>query len=343
VRSALAVPRRQRRALLRTAGLRPGRVHNNCSGKHAGMLALALAITTGLWPATTEPEHPVQQRMLREVQRWTELPADAIGVGVDGCGVATFAMPLFGTGGRFARFAGAAAAGGHVAHVVGAMVRHPWVVAGTDRLCTALMQAAEGRLFAKVGAEGVYCVGVPDAGLGMALKVQDGAVRAAEPAVVALLRWLGLLVGRGRGWPLGRAGGEEHAGGARRYGPLRGPSWRRGMDEAVRTLVRGVAALAAGDRRSLDDALRAARRRASPLAVEEALLQSYLFVGYPAGAAGLARRGGHSAANRAAARRGPKTTRSGRRAGSGCAARVRRAVRTAAAQRGALHPDMERG
>ena len=179
--------------LLREAGEQPGRLHNNCSGKHAGMLALARFHG---WPLAGyhQPEHPVQQRMLREVARWSRLDADDIRLGVDGCGVVTYAVPLFGLARGFAGLAAEARRGGMgAATVIQAMVRHPWVVGGSDRLCTELMKAAAGRIFVKVGAEGVYGAGVPGAELGVALKVHDGAGRAAEPALLATLQALGLL------------------------------------------------------------------------------------------------------------------------------------------------------
>lgn len=179
--------------LLRELGKQPGRIHNNCSGKHAGMLALARFHG---WPLAGYQElgHPVQQRMLHEVERWTGLEGDDIGLGVDGCGVVTFALPVYALARGFAAFAAAARRGdGGAAVIVQAMVQHPWVVAGTDRLCTAVMKAAKGRIFAKVGAEGVYIAGVPGAELGIALKVHDGATRAAEPALLGVLAALGVL------------------------------------------------------------------------------------------------------------------------------------------------------
>jgi L-asparaginase II len=178
---------------LRAAGARPTRLHNNCSGKHAGMLTLSRFHG---WPLAGYQElgHPVQDRMLQELLRWTELrPAD-VSVGVDGCGVATFALPLFALAAGFARLAAAARRGtGGAAQVLGAMTRHPHLVGGTGRLCTQLMQSAGGRMIVKVGAEGVYCAAVPGAELGIALKVHDGAKRAAEPALIAVLQALGLL------------------------------------------------------------------------------------------------------------------------------------------------------
>lgn len=173
--------------------LQPTRVHNNCSGKHTGMLALARVHGWPL-PGYHELDHPVQQRMLRELARWAEMPPDEIGVAVDGCGVVTFALPIDRLGLAFARFAAAARRGENApARIVQAMTRNPEYVAGTDRMCTELMRVARGRIFAKVGAEGVYCAGIPGAELGIALKVEDGATRAAEPALIAVLKALAIL------------------------------------------------------------------------------------------------------------------------------------------------------
>jgi L-asparaginase II len=180
------------RALL-AAGGEPDRLHNNCSGKHAGMLGLARLHG---WPLAgyERPEHPVQQRMLREVVRWCDVAAESVPTGVDGCGIVTFALPLDRLAAGFARFARAAGDGvGGAAVIADAMTRYPDHVAGTGRMCTALMRVARGRIIAKVGAEGVYCAGVPSMGLGVALKVEDGAVRAAEPALLAVLHALGAL------------------------------------------------------------------------------------------------------------------------------------------------------
>jgi L-asparaginase II len=178
---------------LRALGQAPSRLHNNCSGKHAGMLALAAAHG---WPLRGYhgAEHPVQLRMLQEVSRWSGIATDAIDVAVDGCGVSTFALPLRALALTFARLSIAGRSSESApARLVRAMTAWPELVGGTDRLCTELMRAARGRIFAKVGAEGVYCAGVPGAEIGIALKVEDGAKRAAEPALIEVLRLLGLL------------------------------------------------------------------------------------------------------------------------------------------------------
>jgi L-asparaginase II len=175
------------------AGMEPVRLHNNCSGKHAGMMALARV--HGWSPAGYERlGHPVQNRILNEIGYWSGIPADGIALGTDGCGVVTFALPLRAMALSFARLAAAARNGEPSPQkVVDAMTAFPWMVAGDGRLCTDLMRCSKGRLFAKLGAEGVYCVGVPGAELGIALKIEDGGWRALGPAVVDVLRQLDLI------------------------------------------------------------------------------------------------------------------------------------------------------
>lgn len=178
---------------LRSAGQPAGRIHNNCSGKHAGMLALARS-HGWMVAGYQEASHPVQERMLVEVARWTELPESEIQLGTDGCGVVTFGVPLVSLAGAFARLAAAARRGDPgPSRVVRAMTTYPELVGGTGRLCTDLMRAGGGRILAKTGAEGMYCAGVPGAELGVAIKVEDGAKRASGPALLGVLRELGLL------------------------------------------------------------------------------------------------------------------------------------------------------
>ncbi|MDX1674682.1 MAG: asparaginase, partial [Longimicrobiales bacterium] len=174
------------RRRLEAAGEEPGRIHNNCSGKHAGMLALAVAHD---WPTEgyQAEDHPVQARMRAEIERWTAVDRSEIATGVDGCGVVTFSLPVAGLARAFAGLAAAAVAGEPgPAAVVGAMAAHPFLVGGTDRLCTRLMEATDGRVIAKVGAEGVYGA-LTRGGLGIGLKARDGAKRAAEVALLGVL------------------------------------------------------------------------------------------------------------------------------------------------------------
>lgn len=175
------------------AGETPGRIHNNCSGKHAGMIACCVQQQ---WPTAgyQRPAHPLQQRIRSTLARWMRIDADQMEVAVDGCGLPTFALALDAVAEGCARFAAAATEGGSApATIVQSMTRHPEFVAGTNRLDTDLMRTTKGRLFAKVGAEGFYCAGVPSMKLGIALKAEDGAKRAAEAALLAVLHRLDAL------------------------------------------------------------------------------------------------------------------------------------------------------
>ncbi len=179
-------------ALLR-AGRKAAPIHNNCSGKHAGMLALARSKG---WPLEGYrlAEHPVQERMLAEVARWTGVSSEQIGVGTDGCGVACFSLSIRAVAFAFARFAAAAARNEPGPETIArAMGAHPFMVAGTGRLCSELIEATKGRILAKVGAEGVYGALDRERSIGIALKVEDGARRACEVALLVSLMELGLL------------------------------------------------------------------------------------------------------------------------------------------------------
>jgi L-asparaginase II len=175
------------------AGEAPSRIHNNCSGKHAGMLALCVQQQ---WPTGGYHlmAHPMQRRIVSTLAMWMRTDADVMSPAIDGCGLPTFALPLDAVAGGCAAFA-AAVADGDAAPVAvfNAMIAHPEFVVGTDRLDTDLMRTADTRLFAKVGAEGFYCAAVPSLKLGVALKVEDGAKRAAEPALLAVLRKINAL------------------------------------------------------------------------------------------------------------------------------------------------------
>ena len=179
--------------LARDAGTPVGRLHNNCSGKHAAMLARARMAG---WPTQgyERGDHNVQAECRREVARWSGVASEEIDVGVDGCGVSVFALPLRAMALAYARLGAQYAAGEQpAARVVGAMASRPFLVGGTDRFDTIIAEETGGRVIAKVGAEGVHSVMVPDRGLGITLKVHDGALRAQHVAVIAALCELGVL------------------------------------------------------------------------------------------------------------------------------------------------------
>ncbi len=165
-------------------------LHNNCSGKHAGFLCAACAMECE--PATyVDVQHPVQQAVKAVLENLGGAPIPDNYIGVDGCSVPTFAMPLrrlalayarFGTGRGLAPERHAAAQ-----RLRAVCAAFPWHVAGTGRFCTELMTDMRERVFVKTGAEGVLCAALPEQGLGFALKIEDGATRAAEAAMAALL------------------------------------------------------------------------------------------------------------------------------------------------------------
>lgn len=191
-------------AAMRARGEEPTVLNNNCSGKHAGMLALARFHgwpLDGYW----EAGHPVQQAMRQVIADFCDVPADEIAQGVDGCSVVTFGVPITAMALSFARLVDPPAAWpadrrDACAQVVAAMAAHPEMVAGRHgRLDTDLMEVTHGRLIAKAGAEAVYCMAQrPDDGrpaLGLALKLLDGdeGGRARNPAVMGLLQAAELL------------------------------------------------------------------------------------------------------------------------------------------------------
>jgi L-asparaginase II len=179
--------------LLRDSGDRPTRLHNNCSGKHAAMLARAH--TAGWAPVGYErPDHPVQRECLEQVARWTGVASDRIPRAVDGCGVVVFALPLQPMAQAFARLADEARRSHEIpSRIVHAMQTRPFLVGGSDRFDSALIEATEGRVISKIGAEGVHSVAIIDEGIGIAIKVEDGAQRAQFPAVLAALQHYGAL------------------------------------------------------------------------------------------------------------------------------------------------------
>lgn len=165
-------------------GVEPTPIWSNCSGKHAAMLALA-----GLegWPRAgyQQLEHPVQRAVAASVARWGGVEVDTLGWGVDGCAAAAVATPLRHLATAWANLG--ASDDPALARIRAAMVVHPDLVAGTGRLDTIVMQGWSGKVLVKVGAEGVFAAALPSLGLGIALKVADGDIRAAGIALAAVL------------------------------------------------------------------------------------------------------------------------------------------------------------
>lgn len=189
---------------LRERGEAPNALHNNCSGKHAGMLAVAVH-----WGAPTEtyykPEHPVQLAIAKTIAQFSSVPVEDMAVATDGCGVPVFGITVKAMALAYGRLISPPASFDEATRqacerIVRVMSAYPELIGGTsDRLDTEIMRAAPGRLVSKVGAEGVYTAGVLPCeawpkGLGLALKIEDGDDRRARPTVVIeALRQLGVL------------------------------------------------------------------------------------------------------------------------------------------------------
>lgn len=169
----------------------PCQLHNNCSGKHAGFLTLNRHL--GGNSEYIDPDHPVQQAVKAAFEEVTEETSP--GFGIDGCSAPNHMCSLGGLAHAMAHFADPDddLRGQAMRRLVQAMHRHPQLVAGEGRACTELMRALGGNAVVKTGAEGVFVAILPDQKLGIALKVNDGATRASEAAITAILLHLGLL------------------------------------------------------------------------------------------------------------------------------------------------------
>jgi L-asparaginase II len=189
---------------LRERGEQPNVLQNNCSGKHAGMLALAIHLGADI-ETYYQPDNPVQLAIGRVVSQFSGVPIEDIAVGIDGCGVPVYGITVKTMALMYARLVSPPAdfddnTREACRRIVSAMTNCPELIGGTsDRLDTEIMRAANGRLVSKVGAEGVYTVGVLPSeewprGLGLALKIEDGDDHRARPTVVIeSLRQLGIL------------------------------------------------------------------------------------------------------------------------------------------------------
>lgn len=172
------------------AGQRPSQLHNNCSGKHAGFVCFACA--SGLDPAGyVDAGHPVQEQIKSVLEAMTGEVLGPEQRGIDGCSIPTYGIPLAALARAFARFAtgeGLAAERKQAAQRIrGAVADHPFMVAGTGKFDTEVMGLLGRTAFIKTGAEGVYCGALPGAGLGIAVKCDDGATRGAQVIMASLL------------------------------------------------------------------------------------------------------------------------------------------------------------
>ena len=180
----------------------PNQLHNNCSGKHAAMLAFARHIGENV-KTYDSPDNRIQKRILRCIADFTETPQEQIALGIDGCAAPNFALPVAAMAKSFINLISPSKfpepTQQACARIVSAMIKFPELIGGSERLDTMLMQAAQGKIISKVGADGVWLCGVlPNenwpTGLGIALKIEDGDDHRARPAVATeILRQLYVL------------------------------------------------------------------------------------------------------------------------------------------------------
>lgn len=172
------------------------RVHNNCSGKHTGMLSLAklLGVPT---QGYSNYEHPVQQAWLKRISELSGIEMQHMAWDRDGCGMPAPQMPLDAFARCWATFAQPENQHPNTANamqsVLDAIAKYPEMIAGKERCCTAVIQATNGEVIVKTGAEGVFGGVIPSQGIGFALKIDDGATRASNVALGSLLNTLGVL------------------------------------------------------------------------------------------------------------------------------------------------------
>jgi L-asparaginase II len=218
------------------AGQAPSALHNNCSGKHAGFVCLGCLMAEqgsddrrAFLRGYVKPDHPVMREVTASLQAATGYDLAHAAVGTDGCSIPTYAIPLRHLAQAFARVAtGQGLSAGHARaaqRLRQAVAAAPYMVAGSGRFDTRVMQHFGARVFCKVGAEGVHCAALPELGLGVAIKMDDGnnarACEVAQAAVlqrlltlddagaallgglsdVALVNWNGIEVGRLRAAP----------------------------------------------------------------------------------------------------------------------------------------------
>jgi L-asparaginase II len=177
-------------------GERPSPLYNCCSGKHAGMLALCRYYNYPV-KGYAEPEHPVQQLILKTTAELLECRKEDITIGIDGCGIPTFMITLHQAAYLYSLLACGSDGKGKYKEAFGqiqeSMTTCPRMVNGDKEFCTDLISLSKGKIIGKVGAEGIYCVAVPEKQIGICVKISDGNERGVYPVTIHILKQLGIL------------------------------------------------------------------------------------------------------------------------------------------------------
>lgn len=179
-----------------TSGRTISKLHCNCSGKHLGMLA-ACRVLGYSTKDYHRKNHPIQERVKRVISEFCKVPSESVADGVDGCTIPVYAVPLKNMALAYANLCNPDFMDGKYKksqnYILSAMTMYPEYVAGKGRLDTVLMKRFGTRVICKVGAEGVYCAGLIGKSTGIAIKIEDGAIRATTPALLETLLQLGVL------------------------------------------------------------------------------------------------------------------------------------------------------
>ena len=172
-------------------------VHNACSGKHSQIIALAMMLGVP-YEGYTKPDHAAQKVIFKHVAMASKMPEDKLEIGIDGCGVPVFYLPIYNMSLAYARLSTPTKGdwGEYefaAMKIRDAMSKYPQVVSGTGRIDLAVSEVTGGRIIAKIGADAVYCLAVKDGDLGITFKIEDGSFAAVTPMTIATLKYLDLL------------------------------------------------------------------------------------------------------------------------------------------------------
>ncbi len=177
-------------------GKKARKIFNTCSGKHSGMLAVSRKMDLPL-DTYNKLQHPLQQMTLDTIAEVCEMDRNDIGVGIDGCGVPVVEMPLYNMALSYAKLVHSSVFDKKrrmaADLVVESMMKYPEMVAGTGGFCTELMKNTNGKLMGKLGADGVYCIGMVEQGVGIAVKIENGNFNVISSAVMEILKQMDYL------------------------------------------------------------------------------------------------------------------------------------------------------
>ncbi|RMG19833.1 MAG: asparaginase, partial [Methanobacteriota archaeon] len=178
------------------AGVDFSQIHSDCSGKHVGMLAACKA--SGWSPEDyTESGHPLQKQIKEIISAFTGIPSDQLITGTDGCTVPTFYLSVYSLARAYSRLVSPTndvqKYMEYTQKIVQAMTAHPEMLSGSGGFCSTLTQVGQGRWIGKIGAEGVYAVGIREGGIGIGLKIANGSMEVIPPVIVEIMKRLGVL------------------------------------------------------------------------------------------------------------------------------------------------------